>query len=340
MTETGARAGGLWLGIAAVLVYTGLISVADGITKVMAAQFAPAQLFAVSGLLIAGLCVAVSRARPQLGGLRTTCPRAMAVRAGATVLACTCFFYAFRYLAFAEVFVFVALMPIFAALLSGAILKERIRRAAWAAIGLGVIGLLIMQPGVAVGGFKGSLLALGGVGFGTLSIVMARYISRFERNVLAQVFYPNLTLGLVMLGVLPFVWQPMAGLDWSWAVAYAVVLFGARWLLVSGLRHLPAWTVTPMLNLQFVWMTLIGALAFGELPALSTYLGMAVVAASSLFLVWDQIKGGGRGAAQERPGEPPRRVDRYASIYKGRPMARAFVDIDLMRAQTAWRAGR
>lgn len=275
-------------GVIAVLVYTGLIATADGITKMMASEFAPAQLFAVSGLLVAAFCLGVNHVQGHPDGLSTRCVKAMMLRSFATVLACTSFFFAFRYLALAEVFVFIALMPLFAALLSGLILKERIRPVVWLALCLGVVGLLVMRPAVQMGGATGSALALAGVGFGTLSIIMARYISRYDSNVLPQVFYPNLTLGVVMLCVLPFVWRPMAVADWGWICTYAVVLFGARWLLVLALRQLPAYTVTPLLNLQFVWMTLIGVLAFDELPTVSTYVGMAVVAASGVFLVWDQ----------------------------------------------------
>ncbi|NIZ14381.1 DMT family transporter [Phaeobacter sp. HF9A] len=279
-------------GVLAVLVYTGLIATADGIAKLMSSGFASAQLFAVSGLLVATLCAIVSRVQGDPARLGTTCPRAMALRSGATVLAVTCFYYAFRYLALAEVFVFIALMPLLAAMMSGLILKERIGPSVWLALALGTIGLLVMQPGVSVGGVTGSALAIGGVFFGTFSIVMARYISGHENNVLAQVFYPNLTLGLVMLCILPFVWRPMAGSDWGWAVSYAVVLFAARWLLVLALRVLPAYTVTPLLNLQFVWMALIGLMFFGETPHPSTYLGMVVVAISGLFLIWDRIRVG------------------------------------------------
>jgi len=321
-------------GVLAVLIYTGLIAGADGITKLIATGFAPAQLFAVSGLLVAGFCLVASRMQGHPERLRTQCPRAMAVRAVATVLACTSFYFAFRYLALAEVFVFVALMPLMAAVLSGLILKERIRPAVWLAICLGGIGLLVMHPGVHMGAFTGSAMAMAGMSFGTLSIVMARYISRYDGNVLAQVFYPNLTLGLVMLCILPFVWKPMTPADLAWVGAYAVLLFGARWLLVLALRHLPAYTVTPLLNLQFVWMALIGLVAFGEVPPVTTYLGMAVVAASGVFLVWDQAQAA-RAAAQPKP-----RLPAVPGGGRRRTQARNIVSTGRARRRGTWRAGR
>ncbi len=321
-------------GVLAVLLYTGLIAAADGIVKMMAGGFAPAQLFAVSGLLVAGFCAIVSRVQGHPDGLRTTCRRAMMLRSAATVLSCTSFYLAFRYLALAEVFVFIALMPLMAALMSGVILKERIRPVVWLALSLGVVGILVMRPTVQVGGVIGSALAVSGVGFGTLSIIMARYISRYDSNVLAQVFYPNLTLGIVMMCFLPFVWRPMEGADVGWIGAYAVLLFGARWLLVLALRQLPAYTVTPLLNLQFVWMALIGLLFFGEVPFVSTYLGMAVVAASGVFLVWDQAQGARRVPVVTAVVTP------NASRRRGRPEARGITEGRSVRRGGAWRAGR
>jgi len=325
-------------GVLAVLIYTGLIAGADGITKLMASGFAPAQLFAVSGFLVAGFCVAASRMQGHPDQLRTTCPGAMAIRAVATVLACSCFYFAFRHLALAEVFVFVALMPLMAALLSGVILKERIRPAVWLAICLGIVGLLVMQPGVHVGALEGSLLALGGMSFGTLSIVMARYISRYDSNVLAQVFYPNLALGVVMLCLLPFVWKPMSTADVGWVAGYAVLLFGARWLLVLALRHLPAYTVTPLLNLQFVWMALIGLLGFGEVPLMSTYLGMLVVAASGVFLVWDQAQAG--RSPRNGLAAPQTVMVTPVTGRRGRTQARGLAAEPVAKRRGIWRAGR
>ena len=118
---------------------------------------------------------------------------------------------------------------------------------------------------------------------------MARYIGQREDNALAQVFYPNAAIFVAMALALPFVWQPMPLADLGWVAAYAGFLFAARWVVVVALRLLAAYVVTPLMNLQFVWMVLIGAMFFGELPGATTYLGAAIVIASGVFLVWDQF---------------------------------------------------
>ena len=110
-----------------VVAYTGLIASADGITKLLAGQYAAAQLYALSGAMVAGFCLLADRLPAQRGGFRTACPRAMALRSVATLIAAVCFFYAFRLLPFAEVFVFIGLMPLLAGpedTLSEAVLQE------------------------------------------------------------------------------------------------------------------------------------------------------------------------------------------------------------------------
>ncbi len=286
MTGTRAIAG---IGAGLTIAYTVLIASADAITKFIAAGYAAPQLFALSGLMVVGLVLLADRHPSQRLGLKTSRPLAMAVRSGSTVLACLSFFKAFGYLPFADVFLFIGLMPILAGLMSGLILREHVRPAAWAALAAGFVGVLCLFPGGLATVETGHLWALSAAVFGTLSLIMARYIGRFESNALAQVLYPNLAVFLVMGAALPLVWKPMPVGDLMWVGAYAALLFGARWLLVVALRFLAAYAVTPLMNLQFVWMVVLGAAFFGEFPAPGTYLGVAIVIGTGLFLVWDQF---------------------------------------------------
>ncbi|MCV6586898.1 MAG: DMT family transporter [Marinibacterium sp.] len=278
------------LGAGLVVIYTGLISGADAITKLIAGGgYAAPQLYAMSGFVVALLCLLMNRLPSQRRGLGTTQPVAMALRSLATVIAAICFFYAFRYLPFADVFIFIGLMPLMAGMMSGLILREHVRPAAWVALGAGFVGILCLFPEGVHGLGIGHVSAIGASFFGTLSMVLARYIGRHEDNTLAQVLYPNLAIFVTMAVALPFVWVPMPLADLVWVLGYAGLLFLARWVLVMALRMLPAYTVTPLMNLQFVWMVALGALAFGELPTGATLLGVAIVIGSGLYLVWDQF---------------------------------------------------
>ncbi|EBA16271.1 hypothetical protein RSK20926_21135 [Roseobacter sp. SK209-2-6] len=312
--KSGAILGGLL-----VLLYTGTISAADGITKLLAQGYAPAQLYVFSGAIVAGLCLLLSKLSQFLAGRsissqtsgraasaavpnggapvphtqvwRTNAPMAMLLRSIAALLAAVCFFYAFRLLPFAQVFLFIGLMPLMAGVLSGWILKERVAPGAWAALLAGFAGVffLFSNGGSAVLTW-GHPIALLGAFCGTCSMILARHISRHDSTNLPQVLYPNLLLCLVMLPVLPFVWQDMPLADFGWVLAYAVLLFAARWLAVVALRLLQAHVVTALMNLQFVWMLVIGALVFGEQTTIGTSLGGFIVITSGLFLLWQQLR--------------------------------------------------
>lgn len=273
-----------------VLVYTALISSADAITKLLAGGYAAPQLYFVSGLLVVAMALTADRVkRGPRQGLRTTCPRAMALRSVMTVISVTCYFYAFRLLPFAEVFVFIGLVPLLAGLLSGPVLGEHVRAPAWLALGAGFVGVLCLFPEGIHGIGPGHIIAFAASVSGTLSMVISRFIGRHELNTLAQVFYPNLSLACVMGLALPFVWVPMPLIDFGWAVAYAGVLFAGRWILVIALSKLAAYAVTPLMNLQFVWMVILGAVVFGEVPGAHIYLGVAIVIASGTYLVYDRL---------------------------------------------------
>ena len=286
-------------GVSLTAAYTLLISGADGITKMFAASYAAPQLFALSGLIVAGLSLIMDRARPRPRGMATSCPRVMALRVVATVAGTVAFFHAFRLLPFAEVFLFIAMIPVFTALLSGPMLGEQVRPQAWAALMLGVVGLLCLFPGGLSSVGAGHLVALAAVLLGTVSMMASRHIGRRDDNLLAQVFWPNLGLMVTMALALPFVWRPMPLADLGWALVYATILFGARWVLVAAFKALPAYVVTPLMNLQFLWMVAIGALVFGEMPSAVVYLGAAIVISAGAWLIYDQ--------STARPDAAPRR---------------------------------
>lgn len=276
-------------GAALVALYTALIAAADGITKLIAGSYAAPQFLAVSSALV--LLFALGAARRQ-GSLRAALGvqsrGTMALRSLLTVLAAIGFFQAFRLLPFADVFLFIGLMPLIAAALSGVALDEPVRPAAWLALALGASGLLALMPEGRAAVDAGHVWALLGAVSGTASMVAARAIARRERKPLAQVFWPNLALALVMGVALPFVWQPMPLADWLWVAGYALFLFGARFVSVEALRLLPAYVATPLMNLQFVWMVGIGVFGFGELPDVGAILGAALVIGSGLWLVADE----------------------------------------------------
>ena len=283
-------------GVALVLFYTACITSADAITKFLSGGYAAPQLYVISGVLVAAFCLGAEALKSDgvgvVDAVRTSRPLDMAVRSIATVIASVCYFYAFKLLDFAEVFIFIGLMPIFAGLLSGPLLKEKVSLAVWFALAAGFVGVVCLFPGGLHAIATGHVIAICATAAGTLSMVMARRIGKYESNSLAQVFWPNATLAVTMAMALPFVYKPMSLHDLYWVGAYAAALFVSRWVLVVSLRMLAAYVVTPLLNLQFVWMVILGAVVFGETTGSNIYLGSAIVIGSGLYLIYDQLARG------------------------------------------------
>lgn len=280
--------GGVILGAGLIILYTGMMAGADGITKLIAAGFEAPQLFAISALIVTGFCLCVAGSKGQGNGLNLKSKKAMALRSVLTVIASIAFFQAFRLLPFADVFLFIALIPLIAATMSGPILGESPSPMAWAALLLGAGGVLFLMPGGISGAQLGHAWALIAAVTGTASMLAARAIAKVERAPLAQVFWPNVALMLCMGAALPFVWKPMGVEDLVWITVYAAFLFGARYVLAEALRLLPAFIATPLMNLQFVWMIAIGYVGFNEVPGVGTILGVMLVVASGLWLVIEQ----------------------------------------------------
>jgi S-adenosylmethionine uptake transporter len=296
------------VGVGLVLSTTLVSAMADGLTKHLTGSFAPPQLYFFCGLVVAGMSLLMNRATPAVGPtgrLATRFGRLLALRSVLVLVSVVSYFHAFAHLPLAEVFVFIGMMPMLAAILSRPLLGEQVAPAAWVALSAGACGILFLFP-QGVGGIGwGHLMAATGVMAGTLSLVLMRRMTKAEPNTLAQVFWPHAAMVAVMGAALPFVWQPMGWGDAALVAAYAMAVFLARWLMVPALARLKAHVAMMLMNLQFVWMVLIGRLAFDEIPGFGTFVGAACIIGAGCFLVLEQARAKGELPARRPAAAPP-----------------------------------
>lgn len=280
-------------GVGLVLSTTLVSATADGLTKHLTGSFAPPQLYFFCGLVVAGTSLFMNRLTPSVGPtgrLATQFGRLLALRTALVLISVISYYHAFANLPLAEVFVFIGMMPLLAAILSRPVLGEAVAPAAWAALSAGAFGILFLFPNGLSGIGWGHLMAASGVLSGTLSLVLMRRMTKVEPNTLAQVFWPHAAMVVVMGAALPFVWQPMSAFDIGLVAAYASAVFLARWLMVPALQRLKAHVAMMLMNLQFVWMVVIGRVAFGEVPATGTMIGAACIIGAGCFLVLEQAR--------------------------------------------------
>jgi len=143
--------------------------------------------------------------RPDL--LQTAKPL-LQVGRSALLLGSTVFnFMAFRYLQLDEALAILFSTPFMVAILAGPMLGEWVGWRRWIAIGVGLVGVLVVvRPGL--GGLQWAALLSGGsaVCYAFYSIT-TRMLARYDSSQ-TTLFYSNMLGAAIMLPVLPFVWTP------------------------------------------------------------------------------------------------------------------------------------
>lgn len=276
------------------IVFASLTAAAgDGVTKFLGQRAAAGQVLFWLGALIVGMAFALrfGTKRPLLsGGFITIFPGLMALRSTLGVLSTACFFKAFATLQLAEVFLFLGLMPVMAAIMGQFWLQETITPAAWLALGIGTLGMTFLFPGGFVMLNWGHSMAALGALAGTGSLVILRRMSVEESNPFAHLVYPHLALAVffwpVTQHLVPTIEAPEIGL----IVVLAILVLTTRALVIFAFERIPAHVATLLMNLQFVWMTAIGIKVFAEVPKPAVLLGAVFVMASGAILVAQQVQ--------------------------------------------------
>jgi drug/metabolite transporter (DMT)-like permease len=151
--------------------------------------------------------------------------------------------------------------------------------------------LLITRPGFG-GMHPAALLSLAATICYGLYAVITRIVSRVDSNQ-TSLFYANCIGALVMLPVIPFVWQAPA----NWVIALMLLGTGVlgslgHFFLISGHRLAPAAVLSPFVYTQLLWVVILGYLVFDHVPNHWTMAGAAMVVGSGLYLLYRERRVG------------------------------------------------
>ncbi len=199
-----------------------------------------------------------------------------------------CFMSALKYMPLAEATALNYMTPTLVIVLAIVFLRERLTWPRIAFVVAGVAGMLmIVQPGAET--FRGaSLLALASAACYSVYQITTRMLAGEDPRV--TLFYP----ALVGAGLMTVVW-PWFGsrIDVPWtdvALMAAIGVLGTigHFLFILAFQRAPASALTPFTYIHLVFVTLIGWVAFGDLPGALTFAGMALIAGSGLLLTWHE----------------------------------------------------
>jgi drug/metabolite transporter (DMT)-like permease len=292
-TQPGSNARGAALALLGFAIF----ATHDVVVKTLGASYAPVQILFFSVLLGFPIVTVMLMRDRTAGDLRPKHPWWTAARTASVVVTGLSAFYAFSVLPLAQTYAILFATPLLITVLAIPILGERVRLRRWAAVIVGLAGVLIvLQPGQAAPG-PGHLAALTAAAGGALASVIVRKIGQDERSAVL-LLYPMVANFAVMAAALPFVYRPMPVADLGLAGLIAALGFAGMLCMIAAYRAGEAAIIAPMQYSQILWATVFGLLLFGERPAPNTAVGAVVIIASGLYIVLRE----GRGApSSKRP---------------------------------------
>ncbi len=199
------------------------------------------------------------------------------------LLGATLFFFgAVHYVPLADAAAVAFLEPLLITALAHLFMKEKVGPRRWAAVIVGLIGVMVViRPGFGMAHW-GVLLALGSAACGSVYATLTRVVSRAD-SASTSLAYSGLA-GVVGLSlVMPFVWQPVDGLLWLMFFGLGISGGLGHFLMIKAFALAPGGTLAPFIYVQILWIVVVGWLWFDDWPTASTWIGIALIVGSGLY---------------------------------------------------------
>ncbi|MGE5766374.1 MAG: EamA family transporter, partial [Bacteroidota bacterium] len=118
-----------------------------------------------------------------------------------------------------------------------------------------------------------------------LAMIVLRKLGRTETSA-SVAFTFTLSCTLVSGFALPFVWISPGPLDLALLIAVGLLGGVGQILMTVAFKHGDIALIAPLEYTAMIWATLFGYLFWSEIPGLNIWLGVAVVMASGLFILF------------------------------------------------------
>jgi drug/metabolite transporter (DMT)-like permease len=278
---------GILLMIAAVAAF----AAQDGFSRYLAGGYNTLMVVMVRYWVFAGFVVFLALRRPEgfKTAIRSTRLGAHILRSLLLVSEICIIVYGYTLIGLIESHAVFAICPLLVVALSGPVLGERLTWQRWAAVGVGMAGVvIILRPGTGVFSWPALLPLISALFFATYS-VLTRLTTRDEPTFPAF-FWPGV-IGAVIMTVIGLPqWQPIVGTDAVFLGIYACISILSHWLLLKCYEAAEASSVQPFAYLQIVFVSIIGITIYGETLALPVVIGTALIVAAGIYALWQERK--------------------------------------------------
>lgn len=274
---------GIYLMIAAVASF----AAQDGFSRHLAEEYNVLMVVMVRYWIFAAFVVflALRKAEGIRAAVRSTRLPVHLLRATLLVTEICVIIWGYTMIGLIESHAIFAICPLLIVALSGPVLGERIGWQRWAAVAVGMLGVIvILRPGMGVFSPAALLPFVSALMFAVYS-VLTRMMARDEPT-FPSFFWPGVIGALLMTAIgLPH-WQPVVGIDLLFLGTYAAISVLSHWLLLKCYEATEASRVQPYAYLQIVFIAMIGVAVYDEVLALPVVAGTAIVVAAGLYALW------------------------------------------------------
>ncbi|WP_299296918.1 DMT family transporter [uncultured Tateyamaria sp.] len=196
--------------------------------------------------------------------------------------------------------------PIFTVILAAVMLGERVRIFRITAVGLGLVGVMIvLWPRLSIGtdalstaAGLGAVMVLGASLLRAVVQIHIRTLVKTEHTA-AIVFYFSLTATVLSLISIPFGWVAPSTVDAGLLIGAGLVGGVAQILVTASYRFGAASMLAPFDYASLIFAALIGYVIFAELPTTPTVIGASLVVLGGVLIIWRERQlGGGRNRAR------------------------------------------
>jgi drug/metabolite transporter (DMT)-like permease len=282
--------------LAAVFVF----SCMDALLKFFVEFYPPMQVSALRGFASLPFLLLPALFTGRLGDLKPVRWQLLMVRGLLALIVMGGFMYAVQVLSLADAYAIFLSAPLIVTALSVPFLGERVGWRRWAAICLGMAGVIAMLRPTAAGlmtiGALGAFVSAIGYAF---NAIMLRVLARTEKA-LAVVFWQFVILSTLstLIVVVVWDWVPLRLDHVGWLALLGLTGAIAARLMTEAFRLAPPSVIAPFEYTALLWGVTIDWAFWNTLPGSSVYFGGGIVIASGLYIIWRERK---TSAAQLAP---------------------------------------
>ena len=272
-------------GIAFIVAAMTIFAAQDGLSKALAENHSPIFVTMWRYWAFGAVCLILLLRTGFRAGLASGQPRLQMARGVLLALEICVAIAAFALLGLAPSHAIFAFMPLLVVALSGPVLGEKVGWRRWSAVGIGLIGMiLIIRPGT--GALKPELgIAILAMVMFTAYQLMTRRVARTDAA-MTSFYYTGVFGAITMTLIGPWFWSSMTGIEMVMLAILCITGMSGHFLLIKAFEAAEASAIQPFSYLQTVAASAIGVVLFGEVVSPWTVLGGGIVISAGLFAFW------------------------------------------------------